>query len=235
MISVPTLEGLTLEETSSLLNERKLRFTILDSIYVTDAAKGVVLEQNPAAADLVKENRTIYITISKVVPPNISMPDVVDMSLRLAIAKLESYGLKVKTQFIPSECINCVLIQEIDGKEVFLNDKIKTGSTVLLTIGKGTSDEKVLVPFLKGLTKNEAEKKLTGTSLNIGFSDYENCQCKTKEDSLNAKVYRHNPIRDQKVVINMGSSVDLYFTCDTSMLILMPSDTNLSANTFIQE
>jgi beta-lactam-binding protein with PASTA domain len=234
-ISVPNLEGLTLKETAALLNEKTLRFTILDSIYIAEADKGVVLEQNPAATDLVKENRTIYITISKVIPPNISMPDVVDMSLRLAVAKLESYGLKVKTQYIPSECVNCVLIQEVDGKEVSLNDKITKGSTVLLTIGKGTSDEKVLVPLLKGLTKLEAEKKLIRTSLNIGFSDYENCQCETREDSLNAKVYRHNPMRNIEVAINMGSSVDLYFTCDTSMIILTPSDTISSTNTFVQE
>ena len=231
-ISVPTLEGLTLEETANILTEKKLRFTILDSIYIANADKGVVLEQNPAADDLVKENRTIYITISKVVPPKIAMPNVVDMSLRLAVAKLESYGLKVKTRYIPSECVNCVLKQELNGKEVLLNDKIKKGSTVLLTIGLGTSDEKVLVPYLKGLTKLEAEKKLTTTSLNIGFSDYENCQCDTKQDSLNAKVYQHNPIRSKDVGINMGSSVDLYFTCDTS-LINSFEDTILIPDTLI--
>jgi beta-lactam-binding protein with PASTA domain len=153
----------------------------------------------------------------------------------LALAKIESYGLKDKTQYIPSEFVNSVLVQEIDGKEVFLNDKIKKGSTILLTIGKGTSDEKVLVPLLKGLTKQEAVKKLTRNSLNIGFSEYANCQCKTKKDSLNAKVYRHNPKRNVATAINMGSSVDLYFTCDTSLIIVTASDTILSPNTLIQE
>ena len=225
-ISVPSLEGLTLEETTSILKEKKLRFTILDSIYIANADKGVVLEQNPIADDLVKENRTIYITISKVVPPKIAMPNVVDMSLRLAVAKIESYGLRVKTKYTPSECVNCVLKQEINGKEVFLNDQIDKGATVVLTIGLGTSDEKVFVPYLMGLTKLEAEKKLTATSLNIGFSDYENCQCDNKKDSLNAKVYQHNPIRSKEVAINMGSSVDLYFTCDTSL-------TNSLTDTFL--
>lgn len=226
-ISVPNLEGLTLEETASVLSEKKLRYTILDSIYIAEADKGVVLEQNPAADDLVKEDRTIYITVSKVVPPKVNMPNVVDMSLRLAVAKLESYGLKVKTQHKPSECVNCVLKQEINGKMVALNDKVKKGSTILLTIGLGTSDEKVMVPLLKGLTKEEAENKLMGVSLNIGFSDYTNCNCATAKDTLNAVVYRQNPIRSKDVAINMGSSVDVYFTCDSSMIVINPSDTLL--------
>jgi beta-lactam-binding protein with PASTA domain len=234
-ISVPNLEGLSIEDTEALLKEKKLRFTILDSIYIAEADKGVVLEQNPAADDLVKENRTIYITVSKVVPPKISMPNVVDMSLRLAAAKLESYGLKVKTQHRPSECVNCVLKQEIDGEKVSLNDKIKKGSTILLTIGLGTSNEKVMAPFLKGLTKEESENKLMSTSLNIGFSDYENCQCKTAIDTLNAKVYRQNPIRSEKVAINMGSSVDLYFTCDTMKVKITPSDTIQIIDTLSQQ
>jgi len=224
-ISVPNLEGLNLGETSTILSEKKLRVHILDSIYVTDADKGVVLEQNPAADDLVKENRTIYITVSKVVPPKISMPNVVDMSLRVAVAKLESYGLHVKTQHRPSECVNCVLKQEINGKEVLLNDKIEKGSTVLLTIGLGTSNEKVMVPLLKGLTKEEAENKLMGASLNVGFRDYENCKCKTAKDTLQAKIYRQYPIRSNDIAINIGSSVDLYFTCDTTMITITPSDT----------
>ncbi len=230
-ISVPSLEGLTINEVEKLLEGKLLRYTILDSIYISDAEKGIVLEQNPSQSDLVKENRTIYITTSKIVPPKISMPNVVDMSQRLAIAKLESYGLKVKTKYIPSECVNCVLKQEINGKEVKPNDKIKKGSVVLLILGSGTSSERVMVPFLKGLTKEEANNKLLDAYLSIGFSDYENCQCETTEDTLNAKVYRQSPVRSPNIAINIGSSEDLYFTCDTNMVKINASDTILIPDT----
>ncbi len=232
-ISVPSLEGLTLEETESILTEKKLRFSVLDSIYIAEADKGVVLEQNPVADDLVKENRTIYITVSKIVPPKVSMPSIAgEMSLRLAIAKLESYGLKTKVKYVPGYA-NSVIKQEVNGKEVKPNEKLKKGSTITLTVGSGTSDEKVMVPFLKGLTKEEAENKLMEVSLNIGFSEYENCKCETLKDTLSAKVYRQNPIRSQDVAINMGSSVDLYFTCDTNMITITPSDTILTPDSLI--
>jgi beta-lactam-binding protein with PASTA domain len=218
-ISVPPLEGLTIKEVKTVLEEKKLRYTILDSIYVPEAEKGVVLDQNPRMDDLVKENRTIYITVSKVVPPKIMMPDVVDMSLRLAIAKLESYGLKVETKHTPSECVNCVLMQEIKGKEIKANTPINKGSIIVLTIGSGTSNEKVLVPYLINLTQEEAKQKLMEASLNIGLPYFsENCKCETKSDTLMAKIYKQEPIHNRNVAVNMGSEIDIYLTCDTSMI-----------------
>ncbi len=231
-ISVPSLEGLTITEVEEILSEKNLRYKILDSIYISSAEKGIILEQNPLPDDLVKENRTIYITTSKVVPPEISMPNVVDMSLRLAIAKIESYGLKVgPPKYIPSECVNCVIRQEVNGREVKLSDKIKKGSVVQLVVGMGTSNEKVIAPYLISLTKEEATTKIFEASLNIGFSDYTDCKCVTEEDTLNAKVYKQYPIRSQNNPINMGSSVDLYFTCDTNMINFSPPPDSLSTDT----
>ena len=223
-ISVPSLEGLTIAEVEEILTAKNLRYSILDSIYIEAAVGGTVLDQNPAINDLVKKNRTIYITVSKIIPPRISMPDVVDMSLRLAIGKLKSYGLKVKTQQRPSECVNCVLKQEINGKTVAPNEKVKKGSTVMLTIGIGTSNERIMVPYLIGLTKEGAENQIMTSSLNTGFMDYEECNCSTGEDTLNAKVYRQNPIRNKNVAIKIGSAVDLYFTCDSSRVIIITPD-----------
>jgi len=220
-ISVPSLEGLTIGEVEEILTKKELRYSILDSIYIEAAEGGTVLEQNPAIDDLVKKNRTIYITVSKVIPPRVSMPDAVDMSLRLAIGKLKSYGLKVKTQQRPSECVNCVLKQEINGKIVTPNQKVNKGSTVVLTIGIGTSNEKIMVPYLIGLTKYTAENQIMESSLNTGFMDYEGCNCVTKKDTLNARVYRQTPIRNKNVAINIGGTVDLYFTCDSSRIQIM--------------
>lgn len=224
-ISVPSLEGLTISEVEETLSAKELRYSILDSIYIEDATGGTVLEQNPAIDDLVKKNRTIYITVAKIIPPRVSMPDVVDMSLRLAIGKLKSYGLKVKTQQRPSECVNCVLKQEINGKMVQPNEKVKKGSTVTLTIGIGTSNEKIMVPYLIGLTREEAESQLMENSLNTGFIDYEACMCESKKDTLNAKVYRQNPIKNKNVAINIGGAVDLYFTCDINRINVNLPDT----------
>lgn len=220
-ISVPNLEGLTLNDVEKLLAEKKLRYSILDSIFIEDAEKGVILEQNPIKDELVKENRTIYITVSKVIPPKIKMPDIESMSQRLAVAKIESYGLKVNVKYIPSNCVNCVVMQELNGKEIKTGDLLDLGSTIDLSIGS-SSDAQVLVPYLIDLTREEARTLLMSASLSEGFTDYIDCKCETKEDTLNAKIYRQSPIRSKSVAVNMGSSVDLYFTCDTNLINFNP-------------
>ena len=220
-ISVPSLEGLSISEVEATLSEKKLRYTILDSIFIEKSEKGVVLEQNPLTDELVKENRTIYITISKIIPPKIKMPDVVSMSQRLAVAKLESYGLKVDVKYIPSEHVNSVVMQQMNEKEINAGELIDLGSKITLSVGSN-SNAQVLVPYLINLTKAEARTKLIEASLSEGFNDYENCQCITKEDTLNAKVYRQKPIRSKSVAVTMGTSVDLYFTCDTNLINFNP-------------
>lgn len=220
-ISVPSLEGMSIEEVKNTLTEKKLRYTILDSIFIEKTDKGVVLEQNPLKDELVKQNRTIYITVSKVIPPKIKMPDIGSMSQRLAVAKLESYGLKVKVKYIPSEYVNTVVIQEFKGKEIKAGDLLDLGSTITLSIGT-SSNAQVLVPYLINLTKAEARSKLLEASLSEGFNEYKDCKCETAEDTLNARVYRQSPIRSKAVAVNMGSSVDLYFTCDTNIINFNP-------------
>lgn len=224
-ISVPSLEGLTITEVEEILKEKELRYIILDSIFVTDAEKGVVLEQNPFSNDLVKKNRTIYITTSKIIPPKKQIPaNIIDnASRRIAIAKLESLGFRVgKLNYIPSGDRDVVLMMDINGKEIKNGDWIFKNSVINLTLGGGLSGDKIIAPYLIGLNKEEAYNKLLESSLNIGFIDYENCKCTTKEDTLNAKIYRQSPNRSQSIVINMGSSVDLYFTCDSTLINFNP-------------
>lgn len=226
-ITVPSLSGLTPAEIEEVLKDKNLRFEIIDSVYAEKAEKGVVLDQFPAADDMVKENRTIYVTVSKVIPPKIAIPDVVDMSQRLAIAKLQSYGLKIgRLDYTPSECLNCVVKLNIRGKEVRPNDLVSKGSVINLTLGSGTSDEKVLVPYLVNLSKQEAQSKLQESFLNMGAEIYEDC--KTTSDSLSAKIYKQS--QSANSAINMGYSIDVWFTCDPSKINYNPPADTLNSN-----
>ena len=226
-ITVPSLKGLTVTEVEELLKDKDLDYEILDSVYLEKAEKGVVLEQSPESNDLVKKNRTIYITVSKITPPKISLPDVVDMSQRLAVAKLETYGLKIgRLDYTPSECLNCVVKMSVRGKQVFPNDLIAKGSTINLTLGSGTSNEQVLVPYIVNETKEEAINSLQSTFLNIGAEIYEDC--KTKADSASARVYRQSPTG--RSVTNMGSSVDVWLTNDASKINFNPPTESDSLN-----
>ena len=221
-ISVPQLSGLTVEEVENILTEKDLQYTILDSVYLEKEAKGIVIEQDPEADALVKENRTIYITVTKTVPPKVAMPNVVDASPRIAIAKIESCGLKVgKLEYIPGYCKNCVLGQKLKGKDIEPNRMIDKGTVIDLVIGSGESNQPVVVPYLINLTKEEALSKLQEFYLNIGAELYDDCA--TQSDSLKARVYSQSPVGGSSSIVNMGSSVDIKLTCDTLRIHFDPS------------
>ena len=81
------------------------------------------------------------------------------------------------------------------------------GTIIDLVVGKGLSNEKVLVPNLIGLSRSEANISLKSTSLNIGI-EYFNHEV---VDSNLAVVYKQYPRVGINNKISIGSSIDLYF------------------------
>ena len=199
-ISVPNLEGLTIKEVETTLNEKKLRFSILDSVFVEKGPKGVVLDQTPLYNSQVKENRTIYITVSKIIPPKVVMPNVIDLSQRIAIAKLKSYGLKINPiEWKPSEHVGIVLEHKINNKAVIPGELIDEGSSITLVVGSGKGDQRVMAPYLINMTKDEALNKLQESLLSSGIEVYDS-SCKTAKDTANARIYKQNPIRSERIL-----------------------------------
>ena len=79
-ITVPDLEGVNVEDLDRFLLERDLRFEVLeDSGFSTDYPPHTVLKQFPLPNSKVKENRKIYITLNSTNPPEVRMPDLVDV------------------------------------------------------------------------------------------------------------------------------------------------------------
>ncbi|HLU86064.1 MAG TPA: PASTA domain-containing protein [Vicingaceae bacterium] len=216
-VTVPSLEGLSEEEVAALLTEKNLRYEILDSIYVDKKPKGVVIDQNPKPESFVKKNRKIYITTTKILTPKVTFPSVRDMSQRLAVAKLESYGLKVNIEYRPSEHEGIVVDCKYKNNSVNAGDLIDMNAKVTVIIGTGKGEGKVLVPYLVNLTQAAAYQKLQDAFLSIGLEIYDE-SCTTEQDSLNAKVYKQSPVFSSESALHVGSSVDIYLTCDTTKI-----------------
>jgi beta-lactam-binding protein with PASTA domain len=169
-----------------------------------------VVKQEPEPNEQVKDNRTIYLYVTSILPPSIEMPKLVDRSLRQAAAMIITYGLKLgKTKFVPDQCANCVLDQLVKGKKIEPGATIPKGTVIDLVVGKGLSDEEVGVPCLYGLTRKEAMEKLAEYSLSAGAITFE-----VPKDSSSARVYRQIPGCGKESSINIGSSVDIFLTAD---------------------
>lgn len=217
-ITVPDFTNVKISELDNFVGDKEVRYEIIDSIYDIKKPKGVVVRQEPEANMKVKRNRTIYLYVTAVMPPMVDMPKLKDRSLRQAQAMLETYGLKLKqpVTFKADQCVNCVLDQKFQGKTIEPGTPVEKGSVIELVVGKGLGDESVAVPYLIGMTYEQAKEKLAEASLNPGAMKFES------KDTLKSRVYRQYPRFSREDKVNVGSSVDLFFTTDPEKIPMVP-------------
>lgn len=207
-INVPALEGLPLEDARDLLLEYDLRYVINDSIFDTNREKGSIAMQDPEAGTEVKRNRTIYLTTVAVLPEMVPMPDLTDLSRRQAMALLETHGLSVgRIEYKPDIARNVVLEQKYQDGIIEAGAPIAVGTRINLVLGEGVEENIALVPFVIGMTPQEAARTLISASLNLGEEAHWE-----DEDTNNMRVYRQSPDPlDEPVYLQAGSTVDLVY------------------------
>lgn len=156
------------------------------------------------------------------------MPELKDLTFRQARARVSSYGLKVDSvQYRPAECAGCVVDVLRNGKRMKQGVEIERGKGVVLVVGSGESHIKINIPPMYEMKYDEVDEFLLGKGLNPGLKRFDET-VKTTADSGNAFVFKQNPEYDADVTINLGRSIDLFFTIDSTKLPdfeLMPYDT----------
>lgn len=221
-IEVPDLKGLTVKAAAQAIDDKELRYVIVDSIFDEENKPGTVVDQNPSAKFLVKQNRTVYLTVNAFNPPKVQMPNLIDVSLRQATAMLETYGLEVgNLKYVPDYAFNAVLHQTYKGRDIQPGTSILKNSKIDLVLGDGLNGEKVPVPSLIGLTRDAAESAVKSASLEVGALVYD----KTVKDTILAKVYKQTPAFSSNAMINPGRSIDLFFTQDETKISIPTQDT----------
>jgi beta-lactam-binding protein with PASTA domain len=205
-LTVPDLRGQQVSNLKKVLEYKNLNYQISDSsIFDATLAPGTVIEQDPKPAENVKENRTIYVSITRSVAPEIKIPDLIDVSYRQAEAILQSYGLKVgEIIYKPDLAKNAVLAMQIKGYTLKPSDVISKGSTIDLVLGDGYGNTQVEVPNLFSYTLNEALFILKGSALNAGRIEYDG----TVIDTAAAQIYKQLPSSGDSAFISQGQTID---------------------------
>ncbi len=212
--SVPDFAGLNMTDVTKIADQKRMRCVIIDSVFIQTQEPGTVISQNPSPGTKVKVNRAIFLTINAINPEKINMPNVVGVSVRQAEAVLEGYGLKLGLKrYVPDVAKDYVLHQAYKGREITAGTKIVKGSFIDLTLGLGLSNNKITVPDLKQLTKNEAQDILSNNYLNFDALIYDN-SVETYQDSLKATIWRQKP--EYGSSINVGSSITVWLTVSGS-------------------
>jgi beta-lactam-binding protein with PASTA domain len=216
-IAVPDFSDLPITEAEEIIEERKLRYEIFDSVFIADREKGVVVDQHPLAGKLVKKNRKIYFTINANAPEKILMPDLEGITLREAQTKIEIAGLILgELSYRYDIGKNVVLEQLYNGERILKNDTIAKGSTIDLILGKGLANETSMVPDLLGLTVDEAKNKAANAFFTISVAIPD--MSIEEGDTTLPLVFRQYPVHNPKVTVPLGSQITLWVTLDSTKL-----------------
>lgn len=207
---IPAVLGQSIDQAKKTLESQGFEIVIQDSIYNDTIPPLQVIKQFPDADNLVKVNRTVYLTINRAVAPEIDMPNLISMTFRNAEMVLRRYGLKLgDTVFRPDFARNSVLDQEYKEESIKPGTKIQQGSEITLILGNGVGTE-FIVPDLFGLSYLEARATLSQAGLIVG-SVVPDADVR---DTLHAFVYRQNPDRfDYNKQINrirQGQTIDIW-------------------------
>ncbi|KPM49321.1 PASTA domain-containing protein [Jiulongibacter sediminis] len=205
-VQVPDLKGLTLDEVESVLDDNDLKYEVSDSTFVIGQKPLTVFSHYPKPESPVKKGRKIFLTIITDQVPKVSIPNVVGRSVNSAANLLSSVGLQVgQTEFIPAIEKNTVLRLKYDGAEVSTGKSVPKGSKITLVAGDGFGNTTVAVPDLTGMSYDEADILVAGSSLNIGNILYDNAS-----DQPQGTVVRQRPAAGTN--LRIGDEVNIWLS-----------------------
>lgn len=192
-ISVPDLQGMTLEEAVASLEERDLQVLVIDSIYDKKAKPGTVLEQSPAPESQVKEGRQVFLTIYRNTRPMERLGVKEGDFAAVAFIKLHNKGIEFDTLYEDNNVyVGSIIRLVYGGKRVNADSMIPRGDRVQLVIGRAASS-KVMVPNLAGMTCKEVEMILDTLGLVCNCRFEPGVSSPSTQDSATFRVCRQDP------------------------------------------
>ena len=164
-VTVPKVINQDLESAEKTLQENGLKLEVYYKTYSSEIPKNHIISQSPKSQEKVRENRVISVVISKGAELSV-IPDFKGLSLRKVKVELDKKDL-VLGSVEKKHSLNFA-----EGKVVSQTPapekKVKAKTKVDLVISKGPEPQKIKVPDLVGLKKEEAVEKLRARNLILG-------------------------------------------------------------------
>ncbi len=168
-LTVPDVTKMSLPQARAVLERYGLRDSLLDQRYNAQLPPEYVVDQSPEAGSIVKPNRKIYLTINTTSRPQVTVPELRNLSLRNAELQIRNYGLTVgEISYVSSLFKNSVVEQSVPAGE-----QVDRGAVINLVVSDGLGQNKVDLPRLVGLPLVEAQMMLRERNLRIGSVVYQ--------------------------------------------------------------
>lgn len=155
-VPVPDVRGRSVDQAITQL--RGLHFEVfVDSTYEPSVKPFTVLKQVPDTGSMVKQGRTVFLTVNMMMPPYIPMPNLVNLSFRSAQMLLKNNKLLVgDTTYKPDIAAGAILEQRYKGAPIRPGEMIAQGSKIALIIGDGLGNTEFNVPDVTNVSVDEA-------------------------------------------------------------------------------
>lgn len=137
---------------------------LVEEIYSDEYATGIIVDQNPKAPKVVKENAKIRLKVSKGVQI-VTIPELYGTSRGDAEKALMKLGLLVNTTPIVDESVPIGYVVRTNPEA---GTEMTSGSDITIFVSSMRHDDKVDVPSIEGLVIEDAVKILSDYLLNIG-------------------------------------------------------------------
>ncbi len=166
---VPSITGQNILAATKTLEAAGFDVVIQDSVFIDTLAKQAVVRQIPEAESIVKNGRTIYLTINRTVAPQVEMPNLAGFSVKSAEMYLISLGLRLgEISYRPDIARNAVLEQLLGDRPIAPGTKIPIGTVINFVLGSGEGMGDIEVPQLVGLTFEAGKMMLQTMNINLG-------------------------------------------------------------------
>ncbi len=163
-VEVPSLVGKNYMEVMSSSKYEDYRIIQEETVYNSTVEKGFIIDQSPSAGRTMKPNAEIYVTVS-LGPKMVTMPDITNVEYRSAGLELSKLDILYEYAYEISETI-------IEGNVTRTipeaTTDVEPGSKVTVYVSLGKEVKTTIVPDLKGLTEDEARRRLESCSLVLG-------------------------------------------------------------------
>ena len=222
--TVPSVIDKSFSEATQILEKEGFRVVVSDSVWEANKAPLAVVKQSPDAENIVKANRTIYLTINKSAAPLIEVPNMVGLSFRNAEILIKQLGFKLgdttrRTYFAK----NSILEQTYRGGVLPAGTKLPIGSSIGLVLGSGVGDQEFDVPSLTGLSYTEAKSLIESLGLMLTHPIVDS----DVRDTSAAFVYMQKPEKytkfpdGTKIVnkIRSGQNVDIWLSREMKVIV----------------
>jgi serine/threonine-protein kinase len=168
-VKVPELSGKGLSDGLTTLKQSNLSHKVAQEIYSEDYPPNTIVKQVPYGGSVVKEGRTVYLTVSKG-KEMVSVPYLVSLPLSKARIELINRGLEIgEITYDYSETIGRDSIMQ---QNILPSKYVPYGSMVNIVVSQGSNSQEA-IPSLIGLWQEDINLILEEAGFVLGSISYQ--------------------------------------------------------------